>query len=111
MWPCLVSKGVRDMTKDEEKLIVALGAVKEALHMLGVEELKNTITFNDGDSDTFDCVAVIEEYIVCMLHDEEQLNSEEIKEVMNCVLVACFDENKEQVILAKLRSQLKRRGT
>lgn len=74
MWPCLVSKGVRDMTKDEEKLIVALGAVKEALHMLGVEELKNTITFNDGDSDTFDCVAVIEEYIVCMLHDEEQLN-------------------------------------
>lgn len=52
MWPCLVSKGVRDMTKDEEKLIVALGAVKEALHMLGVEELKNTITFNDGDSDT-----------------------------------------------------------
>lgn len=68
------------MTKDEEKLIVALGAVKEALHMLGVEELKNTITFNDGDSDTFDCIAVIEEYIVCMLHDEEQLNSEEIKE-------------------------------
>ena len=46
-----------------------------------------------------------------MLHDEEQLNSEEIKEVMNCVLVACFEENKEQVILAKLRSQLKRRGT
>jgi len=54
----------------EERLLHALNGIKQVLNDLGVEDIKNEISLNDGTTETIDCYKEIETFVVGFINNE-----------------------------------------
>lgn len=49
---------------NEERLLHALYGIKKVLNDFGLEDIKNEVQFKDGNSETIDCINVLQEFVV-----------------------------------------------
>lgn len=52
------------MMTNEERLLHALYGIKKVLNDFGLEDIKNEVQFKDGNSETIDCISVLQEFVV-----------------------------------------------
>ena len=66
------------MTK-EEKILCALYGIKKVLNDFGLEDIKNEVKLKDGNSETIDCINVLQEFVVNYVNNTQAYKFEDLK--------------------------------
>ena len=64
---------------NEERLLHALYGIKKVLNDFGLEDIKNEVQFKDGNSETIDCINVLQEFVVNYVNNTQAYKFEDLK--------------------------------
>lgn len=64
---------------NEERLLHALYGIKKVLNDFGLEDIKNEVQFKDGNSETIDCINVLQEFIVDYVNSNQPYSFKDLK--------------------------------
>lgn len=78
------------MMTNEERLLHALYGIKKVLNDFGLEDIKNEVQFKDGNSETIDCISVLQEFVV------NYVNSTQAHKVNEWILFKKREATKEE---------------
>lgn len=67
------------MLTNEERLLHALYGIKKVLNDFGLEDIKNEVQFKDGNSETIDCINVLQEFVVNYVNNTQAYKFEDLK--------------------------------
>ena len=67
---------------NEERLLHALYGIKKVLNDFGLEDIKNEVQFKDGNSETIDCISVLQEFVVDYVNSKQPYKFEDLKPYM-----------------------------
>lgn len=67
------------MMTNEERLLHALYGIKKVLNDFGLEDIKNEVQFKDGNSETIDCINVLQEFVVNYVNNTQAYKFEDLK--------------------------------
>lgn len=67
------------MMTNEERLLLALYGIKKVLNDFGLEDIKNEVQFKDGNSETIDCINVLQEFVVNYVNNTQAYKFEDLK--------------------------------
>ena len=68
------------MMTNEERLLHALYGIKKVLNDFGLEDIKNEVQLKDGNSETIDCISVLQEFVVNYVNSTQAYKFEDEKE-------------------------------
>lgn len=91
---------------NEERLLHALYGIKKVLNDLGLEDIKNKLELKDGNSETIDCINVLQEFVVDYVNINQPYKFEDLKEGMwvwddkdkKCNKIIGISENNEVAV-------------
>lgn len=69
------------MMTNEERLLHALYGIKKVLNDFGLEDIKNEVQIKDGNSETIDCISVLQEFVVNYVNSSQLYKFEELHKV------------------------------
>ena len=94
------------MMTNEERLLHALYGIKKVLNDFGLEDIKNEVQFKDGNSETIDCINVLQEFVVNYVNSTQPYKFEDLEEGMwvwddkdkKCNKIIGISENNEVAV-------------
>lgn len=84
------------MLTKEEKILYALHSIKSVLNDFGLEDIKNEVQFKDGNSETIDCISVLQEFVVNYVNSSQLYKFEELHKVNEWILFKKREATKEE---------------
>lgn len=67
------------MMTNEERLLHALYGIKKVLNDFGLEDIKNEVQFKNGNTETIDCISVLQEFVVNYVNSTQPYKFEDLK--------------------------------
>lgn len=94
------------MMTNEERLLHALYSIKKVLNDFGLEDIKNEVQFKNGNTETIDCISVLQEFVVNYVNSTQPYKFEDLKEGMwvwddkdkKCNKIIGISENNEVAV-------------
>lgn len=94
------------MMTNEERLLHALYGIKKVLNDFGLEDIKNEVQFKNGNTETIDCISVLQEFVVNYVNSTQPYKFEDLKEGMwvwddkdkKCNKIIGISENNEVAV-------------
>ncbi|OUP77219.1 hypothetical protein B5F09_06580 [Erysipelatoclostridium sp. An173] len=84
------------MMTNEERLLHALYSIKKVLNDFGLEAIKNEVQFKNGNTETIDCISVLQEFVVNYVNSSQLYKFEELHKVNEWILFKKREATKEE---------------